>query len=269
MSSSFVPFAAISAMISFLTDGLIPSLHPLILHSLRLHLYAYLPMHFTTCTTLRLPFDLPTTIAPHSVWLTALGTSDIMIVISPSSARAIFPHGREVTLWQADEEEDLKEGGVLPSIARRVTEEKDTPAPQAIRVPTLRPVSPDSSSSSCSSSCDESEDGYSSEDSMTSVSSVYSVSPAAVETKPLPTPKPAVYRPRSIPKTTPTTYLYQGGKTNVVTGGVMLGGGNKMPSRDKPFTPKEKPYTPPTTTAWRAKRVLLGPESNDNWRRRN
>lgn len=211
--STFIPFSVYASIVSFLTDALIPSLHPLILHSLRLHLYAYLPMHFTTSSTLRLPFDLPTTIGPHSLWITALGTSPISISVSPARVHATFANGRVATLWEG--------------------------AP------------PDSDSDSESESDSEESDGYTSEESMTSVSSSRAPSPVLVKSK-----TPLSTSPR------PTTYLYQGGRTNVVTGRVLLG----KPTSPRPLDIKSMRARAESSTA--PTRSTKTAASSLNWRTR-
>lgn len=212
--STFIPFSVYASIVSFLTDALIPSLHPLILHSLRLHLYAYLPMHFTTSSTLRLPFDLPTTIGPHSLWITALGTSPISISVSPACVRATFANGRVATLWEG--------------------------AP------------PDSDDSDSDSDSEES-DGYMSEESMTSVSS----------SSRAPSPIPVKSKPVSLPfSSSPTTYLYQGGRTNVVTGRVMLG----KPTSPRPLDIKSMRARAESSTA--PTRSTKTAASSLNWRTR-
>ncbi|KAF9036941.1 hypothetical protein BDZ89DRAFT_450914 [Hymenopellis radicata] len=256
--------SAVSAIVSFLTDALAPFYDPAFLHAVRIHLQMSLPAHFTSSAEL----SLSATTAPPPVlsqvplafaqWMFFLGSQPIRIVSSATEVKAVFA-SRTAVLWREDGEEDLNEHNV-PSIAHRnATSTRETVYRPPIRIPSpplrVSALVVDDDSSSDSSSDADSDDGYLSEDSMTSVSStqsVYSVSKL-------------VHSKRSAP---PTTYLYQGGKTNVVTGGVMLGASSNKPvalkpsSCNKPFTPAKRQALP------KARRVLLGPDSS-NWRRRD
>ncbi|KAG7085601.1 hypothetical protein E1B28_003152 [Marasmius oreades] len=74
-----------------------------------------------------------------------------------------------------------------------------------------------------------------------------------------------------------TRYMYQGGQTGVITGGVMLGGGSceakTQMTKSRPFTPKKaaaaggapRRFSPRLTQ--RKTNVMLGPDNDDNWRR--
>ncbi|KAJ8091754.1 hypothetical protein PM082_020989 [Marasmius tenuissimus] len=74
-----------------------------------------------------------------------------------------------------------------------------------------------------------------------------------------------------------TRYMYQGGQTGVITGGVMLGSG-KSSKPAQPSTPAKKAAPAPSNDQprrfsprqnnQRKKSVMLGPDNNDNWRRR-
>ncbi|KAF8919585.1 hypothetical protein CPB85DRAFT_815592 [Mucidula mucida] len=262
--------SAVSAVVSFLTDALVPFYDPAFLHAVRLHLQMSLPAHFKSSAELSLSSTTPPPPVIVQVplafaqWMFFLGSQPIRIVASSTEVKAVFAN-RTASLWREDGEEDLNEHNV-PSIAcRNATSTRPAVYRPPIRLPSppLRasapaPIVVDDDSSSDSSSDVDSDDGYLSEDSMTSVSStqsVYSVS------------KPVHSKP-SVP---PITYLYQGGKTNVVTGGVMLGASSNKPaaltalkssSCNKPFTPAKRQAFP------KARRVLLGPDSS-NWRRRD
>ncbi|ESK98019.1 serine-rich protein [Moniliophthora roreri MCA 2997] len=75
-------------------------------------------------------------------------------------------------------------------------------------------------------------------------------------------------------KTTVTRYMYEGGQTSVITGGVMLGSSNATPKKTwKPrTTTPDSPHRPAMRkrSDGRAK-ILLGPDADadDDWRRRH
>lgn len=274
--------SAVSSIISFLTDSLVPFYHPAFLHAVRLHLRTSLPGYFASSPELCLSL----TISPPSVisqiplefyqWMSLLGHQSITILTSPTEVKAVFA-SQTATIWREDGEEDLQESNI-PFIARGITSSvKMAVHRSTIRVPSppllpqvTTPIDVDYDSSSSSSSDLDSDDGNISEDSMTSVSSArsqYSVSKSE-------TP----YLPRA---PSAQTYIYQGGETNVVTGGVMLGipsgepaplahkrtsnSDSKPPLHNTPYTPR----SPPKRTASRtSRRVLLGPECS-NWRQRD
>ncbi|KAK7032424.1 hypothetical protein VNI00_013172 [Paramarasmius palmivorus] len=178
--------------------------------------------------------------------------------------------------------------------ARRLSSGEQKP----IQVPTLPQLTStddvdvdiDSDSESTTSSNDSSvQFAFSDAESTSSVSSAAS-SPAPIkvdlpsdeEEKPY-VPPPAKYRPPfraqsqrpkvEQPKANVTRYMYQGGQTGVITGGVMLGAGASTPK--KTWQPKNAKQDSPHRPAMRKRsaandRVLLGPDadSDANWRRR-
>ncbi|KAK0206824.1 hypothetical protein DFS33DRAFT_622110 [Desarmillaria ectypa] len=240
---------AISSVVSFLTDALIPFCSPIMVQKIRFQLmtslrsvqslslipYAHPPRPiYNACLITGLPW---------AQWMLLLGNQPIHITIAPLHVHA-HVSTRMITLWQADA--DLCPTNI-PSIARQRPLAKPKPCVRArlpICVPTLLDLSsPEADAdmdcdsdaeSTASSSCFSS----ASDESMTSVSSRGSSEPHS---------KP--YFPRQAPTTKRviTTYLYKGGATSVVTGGVMLG--------------------PHTTTKKSSPRVLLGPDDDDSWRR--
>ncbi|KAF9037873.1 hypothetical protein BDZ89DRAFT_1061450 [Hymenopellis radicata] len=271
--------SAVSAIISFLTDSLIPFFHPLILHAVRLHLRLTLPSYFSSSNELSLspgsrpPRLLLSTPVPFAQWMVFLGNQPIRIVVSSSEVKAVFD-SRTATLWRKDGEDDLC-GDNVRAIARNdsISMKKYVPPMRTPScIPHIRvaiPVEDDSSSSSDSDA--DSDDGYTSEESMTSVSSTRSV---YSETKPSSICSSAA---ASISRATPaTTYLYQGGKTSVVTGGVMLSSQPTVKSAVRsPMRPSPSAINNPSST-WRkspspfakTRRTPVGPDSG-NWRKRD
>ncbi len=268
--------SAVSAIISFLTDSLIPFFHPLILHAVRLHLRLTLPSHFSSSDELSLspgsrpPRFLLSTPVPFAQWMVFLGNQPIRIVVSSSEVKAVIDN-RTATLWSKSGEDDLCGDNVCPKTRNdSISIKKDVYRPP-MRTPSSIPpicvvIPTEDDSSSSSGSDTDSDDGYTSEESMTSVSSTRSV---YSKTKPSSIFSSAT---TSISHTTPvTTYLYQGGKTNVVTGGVMLS--SQPPAKSAVGSPM-RPSPPAinnTSSSWRKspfpRRTAVGPDSG-NWRKR-
>lgn len=240
---------AISSVISFLTDALIPFCSPIMVqkirfqlmtslrsvHSLSLIPYAHPPRPiYDACLITGLPW---------AQWMLLLGNQPIHITITPVH---VYAHvsTRMIALWEADA--DLRPTNI-PSIARQRPLAKPKPCVRA-RLPILIPTLLDLSVSEADADMDSDSDTEStassscfssaSDESMTSVSSKGSSKPSS---------KPYVPRQALTTKRVITTYLYKGGSTVVATGGVMLG--------------------PHVTTKKSSPRVLLGPD-DDSWRRR-
>ncbi|KAK0190663.1 hypothetical protein F5146DRAFT_1000659 [Armillaria mellea] len=240
---------AISSVISFLTDALIPYCSPVMVQKIRFQL-------MTSLRSVRslslIPYAHPPrpiydacliTGLPWAQWMLLLGNQPIHITITPLHVYAHVPT-RTVALWEADA--DLRPTNI-PSIARQRPLAKPKPCVRA-RLPILIPTLLDLSVSEADADTDCDSDTEStasssyfssvSDESMTSVSSKGSSKPSS---------KP--YLPRQTPtKRVITTYLYKGGSTVVATGGVMLG--------------------PHAATKKLSPHVLLGPDDDDSWRRR-
>ncbi|KAL0569365.1 hypothetical protein V5O48_012600 [Marasmius crinis-equi] len=181
-----------------------------------------------------------------------------------------------------------------------------TPAPMPIRIPTLLPTTPSSEEDDSDSDSDtDSTASFSfsatSSDAETSISSPSTPASAKVG---LPDMEPEIVvvveddfkpitahqlssRPQRRPvvdhsKKDVTRYMYQGGQTGVITGGVMLGGGKaKKPQQPSTPTPTPKKAAPPAPAHDQPRRfsprlkqtsrktsVMLGPDNDNNWRRR-
>ncbi|KAF8915286.1 hypothetical protein CPB85DRAFT_1454162 [Mucidula mucida] len=250
--------SAVSAIISFLTDSLIPFFHPLILHALVSGKQA----------------------AQISViHARAIRTVDGFPGQPTHTHRRLIERGQAVidnrtaTLWSKSGEDDLCGDNVCPKTRNdSISIKKDVYRPP-MRTPSSIPpicvvIPTEDDSSSSSGSDTDSDDGYTSEESMTSVSSTRSV---YSKTKPSSIFSSAT---TSISRTTPvTTYLYQGGKTNVVTGGVMLS--SQPPAKSavgSPMRPSPPAINNPSSS-WRkspfpkTRRTAVGPDSG-NWRKR-
>ncbi|KAK0461833.1 uncharacterized protein EV420DRAFT_132497 [Desarmillaria tabescens] len=241
---------AISSVVSFLTDALIPFCSPITVQKIRFQLMTSLR---SVQSLSLIPYVHPPrpiynacliTGLPWAQWMLLLGNQPIHITITPLH---VYAHvsTRMITLWQADA--DLSPTNI-PSVARQRPLAKPKPCVRArlpICVPTLLDLSlPEAEAdmdcdsdaeSTASSSCFSS----ASDESMTSVSSKGSSKSRS---------KPYLPRQAPIPKRVVTTYLYNGGSTGVATGGVMLG--------------------PRATTKKPSPRVLLGPDDDDSWRHR-
>ncbi|KAK0230488.1 hypothetical protein IW262DRAFT_407096 [Armillaria fumosa] len=241
---------AISSVISFLTDALIPYCSPVTVQKIRFQLMTSLR---SVQSLSLIPYAHPprpiydaclVTGLPWAQWMLLLGNQLIHLTITPLH---VYAHvsTRTIALWDADT--DLRPSNI-PSIARQRPLAKPKPCVRA-RLPILIPTLLDLSSSEADADMDCDSDTEStassscfssaSDESMTSVSSKGSSKPSS-------TP----YLPRQTPTTKRviTTYLYKGGSTVVATGGVMLG--------------------PHATTKMSSPRVLLGSDDNDSWRRR-
>ena len=232
-----------------------------------------LPFTFTLSAELSAPQPFADTGIPWTQWATIFGDQPLHFSVTEQCVKLSIGQLPFFVLWA----QSVEESSYVPFISKSKRTASDVQAPRifsavkSIKMPSLScidsPVDLDSDTESDSASSSFSFSSSSS-DSMTSVSS-RSSSPSSKDSTPLPPSKDSVALPYSVPitprylprkqphavinrtKSDPTRYLYKGGSTNVMTGGVMLG--KATPAKaDKP----------------RRKTVLLGPESHD-WRRRD
>lgn len=198
----------------------------------------------------------------------------------------------------AVQEHDLREGAPIAAISnkRTISAERPYTPYRAIRMPcvSMTTLPPRPASAPAVRPTTPSDDGYTSEDSLISTASASTAATSIRSASPVTTTKPKAPIVSASPKVAPTMYLYQGGKTNVLTGGVMLGA---QPRKDtmnqatkrqiaapKPFVAR-KPTTTPfiapkpaglsksttsrTTTQRQRTTPLRNSDGCDNWRKRN
>ncbi|KAJ7062762.1 hypothetical protein C8F01DRAFT_103770 [Mycena amicta] len=157
-----------------------------------------------------------------SVWFAAL-TQDsneaMTVVYGPGYVKTQLGAGALTDVWSEE-----AQGSVIRISRVRQPSSRATVQPSRILIPTLLSTQDDECSSSSSSS-----DDSDAESDVSSSATVYSLSPASPKTKPF-VLSPLRSRPLpAIPKSTPlakkdtTAYMYKGGVTRVMTGGVMLG----------------------------------------------
>ncbi|PBK69923.1 hypothetical protein ARMSODRAFT_956744 [Armillaria solidipes] len=242
---------AISSVISFLTDALIPFCSPVMVQKIRFQLMTSLR---SVQSLSLIPYAHPPrpmydacliTGLPWAQWMLLLGNQPIHITITPLHVHA-HVSTRMIALWEADA--DLRPTNI-PSIARQRPLAKPKPCVRA-RLPILIPTLLDLSSSEADADMDCDSDTESNASSSSCFSSASDESMTSVSSRGSSKPNSKPYLPRQTPtiKRVVTTYLYKGGSTVVATGGVMLG--------------------PHATTKKSSPRVLLGPDDDDSWRRR-
>ncbi|CAK5265620.1 unnamed protein product, partial [Mycena citricolor] len=258
--SSSSNVSAVAHVVAYLTNPLrsMQTIPHTCITSAQVILTASLSGTRAPCTTLTLTLATPPPAVfaasigsniPWAVWFAALGgqaDETVSIVFGPRFVKARVGNGAVVDVWRWS----LSNGGSVPQqqpqkkAIKVATAEDEQPTLLrlratlfAARMRTMRrqPVNDDaasSSSSSSSSSDSESDFSDSESDTASSVTS-YRISspvekPAPATVRPtfarrLPAPSAAVQQ-RSAKPTPKVSYLYQGGVTRVMTGGVMLGG---------------------------------------------
>ncbi|KAF7326156.1 hypothetical protein MKEN_00467200 [Mycena kentingensis (nom. inval.)] len=100
---------------------------------------------------------------------------------------------------------------------------------------------------------DDDSDSASDADSETSLSSASTAATSVYSVCAVPVSVPAYTTPRTTsPSPTTTRYLYQGGRTNVVSGGVMLGGRARATRQPKPVSGNARThFNRASTASWR------------------
>jgi len=270
---------SIMQLISFLTSPLILTHAPATILSLQLYLQATFSSFTAPILTLS-----PSSSAPPQIYYACLASGvsweDWITVLCPDgrpvqlliSKAAI--HARKsglpglLTIWRAKDDEHLTlvpisktstdssfrarlQAALSSARTRRRADEDDEP--MAIRIPTLLQATHDDEDSDSESDSDsDSIFSYASRDSMSSATTLSSMSS-------YPGTSPQV----DLTKKTVTKYMYQGGVTKVMTGGVMLG---------KPASPSTsvaaKYVAPKPTLVGKAPARSSRAASNaDSWRR--
>ncbi|KAJ7594760.1 hypothetical protein C8J56DRAFT_927616 [Mycena floridula] len=266
--------SALSTLVSFLTRPLILVYPSETVSTVRLILEANLSPLFTTSVPFTFVFSASATPpAPFftacllsgvswSEWTKVFEVQDLHFFVSKESITvAINPSGTpSLSIWA----QDIDESTAVPCISKQRLSSRLLDTTRSIKIPSLPacldPVIEIDSDSDSDSESNASFTFSSSTESLTSMSSVSS-SPVMKSSRPLlsstPPPAPPRYLSRSQRRLTHvavddakkdvTKYMYKGGSTGVMTGGVMLGASVPAPTRRK-------------------KSLLLGPDSG-NWRR--
>ncbi|KIY74012.1 hypothetical protein CYLTODRAFT_416658 [Cylindrobasidium torrendii FP15055 ss-10] len=191
----------------------------------------------------------------------------------------------------AVQEHDLREGAPIATISnkRAISAERPYTPYRAIRMPvvSMTTMPPRPASAPAARPTTPSDDGYTSEDSLISTASASTAATSVRSASPIITTTTKPQAP--IASKAPTMYLYQGGKTNVLTGGVMLGA---QPRKETKYqAPKRQIAAPkpvvarkPATTPFTAPKPMTAPraptqrqrttparnsDACDNWRKRN
>lgn len=232
---------------------------------------SHMPLPITLKLSASAPQDpaFENTGIPWSEWTALFGNHDLYFTVAENSVSMAFGAGADspaLVIWMRD----VDQSTYVPRISKikrtslvdRSVRSISSTHPRAVKLPTLSSSIDDHSESDSDSEASDFSFS-SSHDSLTSVSSrspspsesAKYVPPCKLQKTAVSSPISPRYLSRKYPtvdqnKKDTTKYLYQGGITTVLTGGVKLGG-----ARTAPAQPKRKS-------------VLLGPESND-WRRKN
>lgn len=276
---------SITQLISLLTRPLIRTHAPTMVLSLQLYLQAtftsFTASTLTLCPSSPAPPQMHYACLASGVswedWIAALCPDGraMQLLISQTAIHVRIPGSPGLlTIWRAKEDEHLtlvpisKTSTAFCSSFRarlqatlasaRVRRRAEEVAPMAIRIPTLLQANDEDSDSESSESDSDSDSifSFASRDSMSSATTTSSTpSHSAI----------AITLPHvDHTKKTVTNYMYEGGVTKVMTGGVMLG----KPAA--PVVPVAAKYVPPKPTLARKDPAsrLRASSNADNWRRK-
>ncbi|KAJ6629808.1 hypothetical protein B0H10DRAFT_1985436 [Mycena sp. CBHHK59/15] len=198
------------------------------------------------------------------------GRNDLLLFISTASLDVQIGDALRTSLWVAPKPADSDETYIPVSKRRspafsptgtafrarlRETMAAARARRSALLVPTINatPSSPVDDMSDSESDSDVSDSGFS----FTSASSSHSsTSASSVEDECIST-TPVVDRT----KTDVARYMYQGGVTQVMSGGVMLGGSARSPPTKRPYPSPKKPFSTPQNVR------KTNTSAIDNWRK--